>query len=223
MKLQGSYTIRAGNKIFQGHNLITLLGESFFLNRAINTEFEPIQYILLGNSSVRAKKSDISLGNETVRKRCVSEADIDKKQLILTCSCSAEEITDTSEIGVSNGDILISHDVYDLPDDFITPVIDSVEITYVFQLSTATVRGDWQYYTSVDTNDDTFNIYYTVEENMVKGVTEEDTKSGYRAVTSLELLKTVKGAYYYDVQTHTLFIRTTRADNPNAYEISIQN
>ena len=41
MNIKGSYTIQAGNKIIRGNNIITLLGESFFMNRAINNEFNP--------------------------------------------------------------------------------------------------------------------------------------------------------------------------------------
>ena len=119
MKIKGFYKFQHGDKIFEGENLITLLGESFFLNRSVNNSFEPIEYILFGNSSIQAKKSDIRLGNETVRKKCSSEVNLDKKQIILTCTCSASEIIDTSEIGVANDSVLISHDTYDLDDDFI--------------------------------------------------------------------------------------------------------
>ena len=52
MNIKGSYVIRAGNKIIRGNNIITLLGESFFMNRAINNEFDPLKYIVFGNSSI---------------------------------------------------------------------------------------------------------------------------------------------------------------------------
>lgn len=224
MNIKGSYVIRAGNKIIRGNNIITLLGESFFMNRAINNEFDPLKYIVFGNSSIKARKSDYTLGNETVRKRCVSEVNLETKQIILSCSCSAKEILGTTEIGVANDDILISHDVYEaITDSFITDVIDSVEITYTFDLSTAATRSEWKYYTSGDTGNTKNNIYYTTEENTVIGVTEENTMSGYRAVKSLNSLKTTTGAYFHDVNTNTLFIRTTKNDDPNGvgYKIVI--
>ena len=204
--------------------MITLLGESFFLNRVINNEFTPIEYLVFGNSSIAAMKSDISLGNETVRKKCVCEVNLETKQIILSCSCSAKEILGTTEIGVANDDILISHDVYEaINDSFITDVIDSVEITYTFDLSTAATRSEWKYYTSGDSGNTKRNIYYTTEENTVVGVTEENTMSGYRAVKSLDTLKSTTGAYFHDVNTNTLFIRTTKNDNPNGvgYKIVI--
>ncbi|WP_042693414.1 hypothetical protein [Methanobrevibacter oralis] len=42
--------------IVSGENIITLLGESFFLNRAINEYFSPIQYIVIGDGINKPKK-----------------------------------------------------------------------------------------------------------------------------------------------------------------------
>lgn len=222
MNIRGSYTIRAGDKILRGTNIITLLGESFFMNRSVNNGFDPIKYIVLGNSSLQAKKKDISLGNETVRKRCVSEVNLTTKQIILYCSCTVNEILGATEIGVANDTILISHDVFEaIDDEFITPNIDSVEITYTFDLSTSSQRTNWEYYTDGDTGGTTNNIYYLVEENPVIGVFEKDKNMGYRGLTSIEALKTNTGAYYYDNATGTLFVRTANNDNPNNYQILI--
>ena len=57
MNLKGSYIFKQEDKIIlEGNNLITLLGESFFMNRAVNQHFEPIKYIMLGSSNARPKK-----------------------------------------------------------------------------------------------------------------------------------------------------------------------
>lgn len=222
MNIKGHYTIKCGEKIIHGNNLITLLGESFFMNRSVNNEFEPIQYIVLGTSSIKATKSDVNLGNETVRKKCVSEVNLNAKQIILYCSCTASEILGISEIGVANNEILISHDVFEaINEEFITDNIDSVEINYTFDLQSASQRTGWQYYTEGD-DEEVNNIYYIVEETTVTGVTEKDSNSGYRSVNSIDSLKLYTGAYYYDDITDTLFIRTTKNDDPNGYKILIQ-
>ena len=222
MNIKGHYTIKCGEKVICGNNLITLLGESFFMNRSVNNEFEPIQYIVLGTSSIKATKSDVNLGNETVRKKCVSEVNLNAKQIILYCSCTASEILGISEIGVANNEILISHDVFEaINEEFITDNIDSVEINYTFDLQSASQRTGWQYYTEGD-DDEVNNIYYIVEETTVTGVTEKDSNSGYRSVNSIDSLKLYTGAYYYDDITDTLFIRTTKNDDPNNYKILIQ-
>ena len=222
MNIKGHYTIKCGEKIIRGNNLITLLGESFFMNRSVNNEFEPIQYIVLGTSSIKATKSDVNLGNETVRKKCVSEVNLNAKQIILYCSCTASEILGISEIGVANNEILISHDVFEaINEEFITDNIDSVEINYTFDLQSASQRTGWQYYTEGD-DEEVNNIYYIVEETTVTGVTEKDSNSGYRGVNSIDSLKLFTGAYYYDDITDTLFIRTTKNDDPNGYKILIQ-
>lgn len=222
MNIKGHYTIKCGEKVIRGTNLITLLGESFFMNRSVNNEFEPIQYIVLGTSSIKATKSDVNLGNETVRKKCVSEVNLNAKQIILYCSCTASEILGISEIGVANNEILISHDVFEaINEEFITDNIDSVEINYTFDLQSASQRTGWQYYTEGD-DEEVNNIYYIVEETTVTGVTEKDSNSGYRSVNSIDSLKLYTGAYYYDDITDTLFIRTTKNDDPNGYKILIQ-
>ena len=222
MKIKGFYIIECGNRVHYGENLITLLGESFFLNRAINSQLNPIQYIVLGNSSIKAKKTDTNLGNETVRKQCTRTVDLDKKQIILSCDCTATEVENTSEIGVHTGEILVSHDIYELEAGFIDESMDNVRITYIIQLNSLSKRTDFKYYTSADTQSTQYNIYYTTEPNTVIGVNEDNTHSGYHNVDSIDTLKTSNGAYYYDYNNQTLFIRTTGANNPNKYDISIQ-
>ena len=207
--------------------MITLLGESFLLNRVINNEFTPIEYLVFGNSSIAAMKSDISLGNETVRKRCVCEVNLETKQIILSCSCTAKEILGTTEIGAVSGEVLISHDVYDaINDSFITNDIDSVEITYTIDLVTSSQRSNWKYYSSADSGNTRYNIYYTVEENPVVSVSEEisgvaKSINGYKGVKTLNALKSASGAYFYDDNTKTLFIRTINNSDPNDLKILI--
>ena len=147
---------------------------------------------------------------------------LNAKQIILYCSCTASEILGISEIGVANNEILISHDVFEaINEEFITDNIDSVEINYTFDLQSASQRTGWQYYTEGD-DEEVNNIYYIVEETTVTGVTEKDSNSGYRSVNSIDSLKLYTGAYYYDDITDTLFIRTTKNDDPNGYKILIQ-
>ena len=220
MNIQGYYRIRIGDKIIRGHNLITKLGESFFLHRMIDNEFQPIQYIVLGNSNIQAKKTDLALGNETVRKKCVTKADLENKQILLECSCTTKEILNTSEIGVATDNVLISHDIYEnINADFIGNNVDTVEIQYIFDLRPLHTRSDWVKYTQINEGTD-YNIYCVLEENFVTGVIEEEA-NGYHAASTLNDLKTRTGAYYYNVSNKMLFVRTIRTDDPNNYKISI--
>ena len=78
--IKGSYTfkipLKNGTvKLIQGNNLITFFGTSFFLNRAINEEFNTIKYIVLGNGTNTPHIMDEVLGNETIRKECSSSVD----------------------------------------------------------------------------------------------------------------------------------------------------
>ena len=111
MMFKGNYKIHIPiqgmflNKTITLHNqnIITILGESFFLNRAIGNELSPIQYICLGNSANIPRKKDINLGNETIRKKCVKTVDSDKKTIKLSASFQDKEIQGTKEIGIHNG------------------------------------------------------------------------------------------------------------------------
>ena len=134
MKIKGSYIFKQKDKIIlEGNNLITLLGESFFMNRAVNQHFEPIKYIMLGSSNARPKKSDVHLGNLTVKKQVASSVDLNNKRIILEATFEAGEVLGTCEIGVANDDVLISHDIYEkMTSSFLEDSIGEVDVTYTF-------------------------------------------------------------------------------------------
>lgn len=224
--INGRYTIRIPftnmfmNTVMEitQHNIITLLGESFFLNRAINDEFTPIQYICLGNSAIHPTKNDLALGNETIRKKCIKKVELDKNQIKLTCSFKASELAGACEIGTHNGDILISHDVFDegLIDDLITPTVGDITIDYYINLSTGAIHNrEWQTVTGKE------NIYYLIEPNEVVGVIENNTNSGYVRLNSIDELLNVKGSYFYDYNSKNLYVHTTQDSNPDNEELII--
>lgn len=221
INIKGSYVFRQnGEIILSGTNLITFYGESFFLNRPINNNFNAMKYVVLGNGLNPARKMNTKLGNETVRRECVKKADLDNKRILLTVNLSASEVIGTSEIGVANDDILISHDVYERihASDLNTSVGD-IEVEYSFQLSTSAIRSDWKKLTSTYENS---NIYYISEPNEIIGVLEDNTNCGYRKTNSLTELASYFGAYYYDRSIGQLYIRTSRNTNPVNDTIIVQ-
>ena len=193
------------------HNLITLLGESFLMNRLINDRLQPIQYIALGKGTARPQKKDTRLGKQTIRKTCNTEVDLTNKQLILSCDFEAKEILDTTEIGViTNDDILITHDLYEtITSTILGNSTSSIHLEYNIIFTTGGIRSQWK--TSTTQN----NILYTYEPNKVVNVIEYNTNSGYVKVNSLNDLKTTKGAYYYDIASKNLYIRTTKNNTLN--------
>ncbi len=181
-------------------NIITILGESFFLHRCIDNEFEPLQYIHIGNGNFPPKRTDRKLGNEQLKKKCSVKVDILLKQVVLNCSFKVEDLEDTTEIGVSNGTILISHDVYNKLDSSVFRGISGdITLEYVYQFSTSFQKNAWKVY------DEGSNIYYAYEENKVIRVFENN--SGYRKVSSLNELQGYVGAYYYDDAGKYLYIK----------------
>lgn len=193
------------------HNLITLLGESFLMNRLINDRLQPISYIALGKGTARPQKKDTRLGKQTIRKTCNTEVDLTNKQLILSCDFEAKEILDTTEIGViTNDDILITHDLYEtITSTILGNSTSSIHLEYNIIFTTGGIRSQWK--TSTTQN----NILYTYEPNKVVNVIEYNTNSGYVKVNSLNDLKTTKGAYYYDIASKNLYIRTTKNNTLN--------
>lgn len=218
MMLRGSYVFKQNNKvILKGNNLITLLGESFFMNRAVNQHFEPIKYILLGSSNARPKKTDVSLGNLTVKKQVNSSVDLTNKKIILEATFEAGEVLGTCEIGVSNDEILISHDIYEkMTSTFLEDSIGEVDVTYTFELTTGSIRKDFNKVVDKD------YTYWIAEPSLVVGVSEKDTNCGLRVVSSINDVESTVGSYYYSLETKNLYIHTTRNSNPNLENIIIE-
>ena len=218
MKIHGRYVFKQQDKIIlEGNNLITLLGESFFMNRAVNQHFEPIKYIMLGSSNARPKKSDISLGNLTVKKQVTSSVDLSNKKIILKATFEAGEVLGTCEIGVANDDVLISHDIYEkMSSSFLEDSIGEVDVTYSFELTTGSIRKDFNKVADKD------YTYWIAEPSLVVGVTEKDTNCGLRYVDSIDDVEATVGSYYYSISTKNLYIHTTRSSNPNLENIIIE-
>ena len=218
MKIHGRYVFKQQDKIIlEGNNLITLLGESFFMNRAVNQHFEPIKYIMLGSSNARPKKSDISLGNLTVKKQVTSSVDLSNKKIILEATFEAGEVLGTCAIGVANDDVLISHDIYEkMSSSFLEDSIGEVDVTYSFELTTGSIRKDFNKVADKD------YTYWIAEPSLVVGVTEKDTNCGLRYVDSIDDVEATVGSYYYSISTKNLYIHTTRSSNPNLENIIIE-
>lgn len=199
----------------KGENLITFLGESFFINRWINNEFEPIDYIVLGKGSKIPQKKDIALTNETVRKKCNKKVDLKNKTLNLTCQFSAKDVQNTTEIGVLSGNTLISHDVYQKIDDVILGNTTSlITLNYAFTLETGGFRNGWE-----ESNKYPKSFYIT-EPNDVIGVINASNRLGYSKEISPELLK--PNSFYYDSISQTLYVRTEDGNKPISNQLIIQ-
>lgn len=218
MKIKGHYRFKQNGEIlFEGDNLITLLGESFFLNRAINNQFEPIQYIVLGTGSTRPKKTDVELSNLTAKKKVTTSVDLNTKQIILAASFEANEVINTSEIGVANDNILISHDIFNrISSDFLSNSLGKVDVEYTFKLTTGAVRKDFILSENYE------NVYWIAEPAQVVGVSEEETQSGYRNVESIANVESTAASYYYSRNTKNLYIHTSNNNNPNLMNIIIE-
>ena len=211
LDIQGKYKFKQDNTvIYEGHNLITFYGLIYFLNRIVNDNVSVLNQICLGNGEVAPTQTDISLGNEVIRRTCSSNVDIDGRLIRLNASFNAHEIVGITEIGVRNKNYLISHDVFkELTSDMLVNPIGSVEVEYTFQFSTSTIRQGWNVVYGQ-------SIYWIYEPNYVMGVSEEKTGTGYHKVNNKEQVYNNKGSYYYDKILKNLYIHIQGEDvTPN--------
>lgn len=196
------------------HNIITRFGEAFFLHRAIDNEFNPLQYILLGNGNIPVRRTDRRLGNEMTRKKCTASVDTVNNMIVLSAAFPLTTVREATEIGVvtlnsNNQDILISHDVFNQIDQSVfNSVSGDITVEYMYKFSSSFQKNTWNVY------DETHNIYFAYEENKVLRVFENN--SGYRSAGSLAELETIQGGFYYDAATKNLYVHPigdiTRSD-----------
>lgn len=221
--------------VVKHENLITTMGESFFLNRCLNDNFNPIQYICIGNGINTPSKKDVKLGNETKRNTCTQIVDSDTTQIKLSTSFTGEELIGASEIGVlttklDGTEILISHDVFNdtiLKEEFMYGLTGNISLDYYFHFSTSQLKTGWTQY-GADRN-----VYWVFEPNDVISIYDNTTSYGLRKVNSVTSVQDIKNSYYHDtVHTNNLYIHlyhgseigsVSYAPNPNTHEIIVQN
>ena len=216
-------------------NLITMLGEFFFLRRCIDDLYNPIQYICIGNGVSSPQKGDTKLGNETKRDTCIKDVDTDNKRLQLITSFESEDLIGASEIGVlttnlSGEEILISHDVFNdviLNENFFNGVKGLITVEYSFYFSTSQIKTGWSQYAKDK------NVYWVYEPNEVVKVYDSTTNYGLRRVSSITEVKDYVNSYYYDsTKTNNLYVhlyhksdpdKVVYAPNPNNHNILVEN
>lgn len=201
-----------------GENLITLLGESFLLNRLTNNQFNPIRNICLGKGTILPTKNDTKLTYQTITKIAKTNVNLTSKQIEFTADFTANEILNTSEIGLTNDDgVLITHDTYTpITNEILGELVADVQITYYLSLETGAIRTDWA------KQPQSSNTYYLREKNRVIGVYEENTGSGYKNQNSSASVESTPGSYYYDPATQNLYIHTTASNEPSVNKIIVQ-
>lgn len=227
IRVKGAYTFcsRLQNMFLdteikvEHNNLITLLGESYFLNRWCNSEFNTINYVALGTGTRKAQKRDNGLVAETVRRQIQPVVDLNNKTVYFTVDFEASEIKDTTEIGVFCDDILVSRDVYtaiNVENGLLADNTSTVNLTYTFGLETGSYRRDWTKHTGYE------HVYSITEPNTVKSVIEENTGSGYVRRNSIQEVEENKASYYQQNNTKVLYIHTTTGETPESEDIIIK-
>ena len=195
--------------------MITTLGRSILMNRAVNDLTMPIRYIVLGKGTNNPSRQDTRLGKQTVKKEARYDIDIDNNMIIFSANFTAAEVLNTTEIGLLNEeDILVARDVYEtITDDILGNTTSTISMQYNMHYDVGSIHAQWK------TSSKSDNILYKYENNQVIGVRELNTNSGYQCVDSYALLSVLDSAgYYYDVQTQNLYIKTSDNDTINTID-----
>ena len=189
--------------------MITTLGRSILMNRAVNDLTMPIRYMVLGKGTNNPSRQDTRLGKQTVKKEVRYEIDIDNNMVVFSANFTVAEVLNTTEIGLLNDeDILVARDVYEtITDDILENTTSTITMEYNMHYDTGSMHGNWNTSTGAE------DILYKYENNPVIGVREINTNTGYQCVDSYALLDTLDSAgYYYDVQSQNLYIKTSDND-----------
>lgn len=218
--------------VIKGTNLITTLGESFFLRRCIDDTLNPMEYIVIGNDTTIPLKTDLKLGNETKRANTTKSVDTANGTLTLTANFTKSDIVGITEIGVcnistnTNEEILISHDTFQetvLSDDFLGSVVNTIQVDYIFKFSTSQIKSGWSKASGYT------NVYYVYEPNSIISIMDNTGGYGLRNLNSISAVESSKGSFFYDsLKTNNIYIHLYHNDNevspnPNTREIIVQN
>lgn len=204
MRIKGKYKFTTHNGDYKitryGENLITLLGQSYFLNRWKDNLLEPIDKLCFGKSSRAPDKQDQDLGNQTYQVQPKMSVNLLENSLNMSATLNPEQLIGVCEIGVKTADnILVSRDVFKPFTADILGASSSINIDYQYVIETGDVHSDWTPYTQKQ------GVYYTSTKNIVTGVFDENG-NGYIKKNSIDEL-TEAGTYYYSNTAQKVYIK----------------
>lgn len=211
----GEYQIKADNKVLlHKNNLITNEGTKFILQRLINNRQDYINEISIGEGGGIANKNDTSLNQIRTSTKCNSTIDTTNQELRLTGTFETTTASQINEIGVRTTlEKLITHDTFE---DLTLPANSTIAITYTFKLGISNITDDWT------ASEDYTNVYYTYDNQTVKGVEETDTQYGYRLEESIQDVNENISSFYYSTDKGILYIHTSDNQTPQNHTIQIK-
>lgn len=187
----------------KNHNLITYIGEDYFIERWINNDYGLINKILLGKQGITPSKSKKTIDNATeITDITLSNR---KTSLLITTEVKGTDVNDVNEIGVMTTDErLISHDVHSR---IVVPESSTINIDYQYILTNGAYENNWERYSP---DKDIYKVNVLEE---VSYVIEEDTNKGYTKVESIEDL--TNGTYCQIIDGDIIILYIITSDNTN--------
>ena len=219
LEVHGEYTFKDenGKILLHKSNLITNIGEEYFLERWITNTSDILNVVSVGKGSNPPNKNDTDLQLTFARTTPNKSIDYVNNQIILEASFKASSINKTTEIGVfTNGKTprLLSRDVHE---PISIPADSNITIEYTFTIGNSMIKTEWAKYKT-----EYANVYTTTEPNEVLGVEEKDTGSGYVKVHGLDNVNLNDASYYWSSTNKALYIHTSDNDTPNNHTINVK-
>ena len=151
----------------KNHNLITYIGEDYFIERWINNKYGVINRILLGKNGIKPSKNKKTITDaEEITNITTSNR---RTSLLISAEVNGNQVNEVNEIGVMTSDErLISHDVHT---PITVPETSIINIDYQYILTNGAYENGWIKYSP------TQNIYYIEPLQEVSYVIEEDTNT----------------------------------------------
>lgn len=214
--ITGKYKIYVDGKLkLDKTNLITSIGEQYFLQRWITNTDDILNIIGVGTEgNIAPKKSDsIDNGFSPTTKTTVNKnVDYANRQIVLTGNFTSDNTNNINEIGVlTSANRLISHDCFE---KITIPSNSTLSITYIFTLSLGLIKTEWTKLSGYT------NVYKANETQTVKAVEETDTQSGYILYSNLTDVDKTRNSFYY--ANGKLYVHTSDDNAPNNHTIEIK-
>ena len=194
--------------------MITMKGESVLMNNLFKETKNLIKYIAVGDDDTTPEYTNTNLNNEILRTPANMKYSNNLKALIVSADFNISDLENACEIGlITNQGDLISHDLFQgVPGGYES----TIHLEYNLHLEPFQQVQSWKKTQYID-------VYLCLIQDTVEAVYEKTTDAGYTPQTTLKQVLETVSSFYYDTNTHQLYIHPSTSDvNPTELNIHVK-
>ena len=183
--------------------MITMKGESVLMNNLFKETKNLIKYIAVGDDDTTPAYTDTSLNNEILRTPANTKYSSNLKSLVISADFNISDLENACEIGlITNQGDLITHDIFQgIPGGYES----TIHLEYNLNLEPFQQVRVWK-------KTQYSNVYLSLINDTVDAVYEKSTNNGYSPKTSLKEILNTPSSFYYDTNTHQLYIQPSTTE-----------